>query len=301
MKDTLFLLNPKANEETAMHEWRYLQKHFSALPKEPVDMTTIPDLSAYIGEKNPKVVIIAGGDGTINKVVQAVLPLKKQPLLAILPLGFGNALSNCLGVESAVKAMQVIEKRPEKLSIDIFKTTIPEIPVGVFTMGIGFDGQVVHTRMFHRYIGIRSYVLAVARSYFTHVERKLTFTIDHAITMTGVASALILSNAPTIGKNFITSPDAKLNDGFLDGTLFSSHYAYITNLRFRGFKHPLYSEKNKVYFRAHHITISGDQFAQVDGDPAVHVAPIEIEVVPNAVTFLRNINSEILLPTLPFV
>ncbi len=301
MKNILYLINPKANEDTALRHWKYIQKKFPSLPKDPLDVTKIPNLTEFLIQQKPQTVVIAGGDGTINKVCQAVLPLKSKPSLAVMPIGFGNALSYCLGVETVEKALYVIKNTPAKLTIDLFKTTIPEIPIGVFTMGIGFDGQVVHTRMFHRYIGIRSYTLAVIRSYITHVEKKLTFTLDHSITMTGIASALMIANAPTIGRNFISSENAKLNDGLLDCTLFSSHYAYLTNLRLRGFKHPLYSEKNKVNFRAKHIKISGDQFAQVDGDPAIHVKPIEIEVLPKAVTFLRNTTEEILLPSVPFV
>lgn len=300
MKDTLFLLNPLANEATAKKRWKAVAQKYSFLPKDPVDVTKIEDLSAFIAEKKPKTVVIAGGDGTVNKVCQAVLPLKNKPSLALLPIGFGNALSYCLGVETIDKAIDVLRHSGETLTIDLFKTTIPEVPVGVFTMGVGFDGQIVHTRMYHRYIGVRSYILSIIQSYFTHVDKQLTLTIDGETTITTTASALILANAPIIGRNFLLSDSAKLNDGLLDCTLFSSHYAYITNFRIRGFKHPLYSEKNKVHFQAKRISISGEQFAQVDGDPAIHIKPIEIEVLPKAVTFLRNAISKIDLPNIPF-
>lgn len=299
-KNTLYLLNPLANEKSAKKRYEILQKKYAFLPKDPIDVTKIDDLKAYIEKENPEKIVIAGGDGTINKVCQAVIQLKEKPTMALLPIGFGNALSFCLGVETVEKAISVIKNPQESLTIDLFKTTIPEVPLGVFTMGVGFDGQIVHTRMYHAYIGIRSYILSIIRSYFTHVDRQLTLTIDHETTITSVASALIMANAPIIGRNFLLSDTAKLNDGFLDCTLFSSHYAYITNFRMRGFKHPLYSEKNKVYFKAKHISISGDQFAQVDGDPAIHVKPIEIEVMPKAVTFYRNALSQIVLPSIPF-
>ncbi len=301
MNKVLYLINPKANEGTALKRWKKLRKKFSDLPQDPVDVTKVPDMTEFLKEKKPDIVMIAGGDGTINKICESVLRLEKQPLLSVIPLGFGNAMSYCLGVETPEKALFVVRHMPDKLAIDLFKTTIPEIPIGVFTMGIGFDAQIVHTRMYHTYIGFRSYVLAAFRSYFTHVERRFTLTVDHGMTMNAIASALIIANAPTIGRNFILSEDAKVNDAWLDCTLFSSHYAYLTNLRLRGFKHPLYSEKNKVNFRAKHIKISGDQFAQVDGDPAIHVKPIEIEILPKAVTFIRNKTSEIVLPSVPFV
>lgn len=300
MKNTLFLLNPFSNESTGKKRWQVIQGRYSFLPKEPIDVTKIANLSAFLAEKQPEMIVIVGGDGTVNKVCQAVLSLKKKPKLALLPIGFGNALSYCLGVETLEKAVGVIKNPQESLTIDLFKTTIPEVPIGVFTMGVGFDRQIVHTRMYHRYIGVRSYVLSIIQSYFTHVDKQLTLTIDGETTITTTASALILANAPIIGRNFLLSDSAKLNDGLLDCTLFSSHYAYITNFRIRGFKHPLYSEKNKVHFQAKRISISGEQFAQVDGDPAIHVKPIEIEVLPKAITFFRNSISQIDLPNVPF-
>ncbi|HET9946742.1 MAG TPA: diacylglycerol kinase family protein [Patescibacteria group bacterium] len=296
----LFLINSKANEGDAMKRWRVIAKKYKTLSENPVDMTTIADLSGFIKNDNPDLVVIIGGDGAINRVCQAVSPLSKKPLLAIIPLGFGNALSKCFGVETVEKAVSVLEKQPGKVLIDLFKTTIPEKPIGVFSMGVGFDAQIVHTRMYHRYIGMRSYILAAIQSSIMHTMHKLTITIDHKITLSSTATALIIANSPTIGRNFILSEDAKLDDGFLDCTLFSSHYAYFTNLRLRGFKHPLYSDENKVHFRAKHITISGEQFAQVDGDPAIHIKPIEIEILPKAVTFLRNDIEKIELEQMPF-
>lgn len=297
----IYLLNPKANENHARDSWRKLQARYKILPKEPVNILDIGDLANFIQHENPSLVVAVGGDGTVNRICGALVSLEKKPDMALLPLGYGNALSYCLGVETAEKAMRVIKNPHKKVTIDLFSTTIPEIPIGVFSMGVGFDGQIVHARMHHRYIGLRSYALAVIRSYFAHVTKRLKFTIDYNVTMTSTASALSISNAPTIGKNFVLSENAKINDGYLDCTLFSSHYAYLTNMRIKGFKHPLYSEYNKVHFLAKHIKIEGDQYAQVDGDPAIHIKPIEISILPGQVTFLRNDDEEIELPTLPFV
>lgn len=297
----LYLLNPKANENQGWDGWRKLKKKYAFLPEKPVNILDIGDLPRFLEKERPDVVVAVGGDGTVNRICSALVSLPEKPEMALLPLGFGNALSYCLGVETPAKAIHVLRKPEKKVTIDLFSTTIPEIPIGVFSMGVGFDGQIVHARMHHRYIGLRSYALAVIRSYFAHVTKRLKFTIDYNVTMTSTASALSISNAPTIGKNFVLAEDAKINDGYLDCTLFSSHYAYLTNMRIKGFKHPLYSEYNKVHFRAKHIKIEGDQYAQVDGDPAIHIKPIEISILPKQITFLRNEDEEIELPTLPFV
>ncbi len=298
--DILYILNPLANEGNASRQWRQLEKKYG-LPKNPIDLTQVGNLTELIESSRPRMIVIAGGDGTVNSISKAILSLKHKPSLLVFPLGFGNALTYCFGTETPEKALYVMRNMPKEVTVDIIKTSIPELPIGIFTMGVGFDGQIVHTRMYHRYIGLRSYILATIRSYVTHVQKTFTITIDRKVTFTAHATALIVANAPTIGRNVILSEDAKMNDGLLNCTLFSSRYAYLTNLRIRGFKHPLYSEDNKVYFQAQHIHILGHQYAQVDGDPAVLTNPLEIELVKKQITFVTNKPEQIELPSLPFV
>jgi diacylglycerol kinase (ATP) len=298
--NTLFLINPQANEKEALKVWERKKKKLPLLPT-PIDLTTIPVLSDFIKEKNPRLIIIGGGDGTINVVCNAILEIKHKPTLAILPLGFGNALSSSLGVETLEKAYDVIAHQPLSVAIDLFHTSLSDMPIGVFTMGVGLDGQIVHARTFFRYIGLRSYTVSVIRSFFEHRNKPMIITIDHDVQLTATVSSLVLTNAPTLGKHFLLAEHAKLNDGFLDGIIFSSHYAYLTNLRLRGFKHPLYSEENKVFFKAKHLRIDGEPFAQIDGEALQLKQALEIQVLPKAVTFLRNIDKKIILPEIPFV
>jgi len=300
LSNTLFFINSKANEKEALKVWHRHKKKFPLLPS-PIDITTIDNVSKFIKEKNPQLIIIGGGDGTINTVSYAILGLTTQPTLAIFPLGFGNALSYSLGVETLEKAYEVIINRPHTNAIDIFQTSINNMPIGVFTMGVGFDGQIVHARTHYRYIGLRSYTVSIIRSYFEHHNKPIIVTVDKSVQMTATVSSLVITNAPTLGKHFLVAEHAKLNDGLLDGIIFPTHYAYLTNLRLRGFKHPLYSEENKVFFKARHLRIDGEPFAQIDGDPLQLQQAIEIEVIPQAITFLRNTDKNIMLPEVPFI
>ena len=227
--------------------------------------------------------------------------MHKKPLLSILPFGFGNAISYCLGVETLEKAIEVIQNRPYTVNIDLFKTNVTNHSIGVFSVSVGFDARIVFDRQHYKYIGVRSYILSALRNLVFHPEQEITFTIDKEVTLTARASSLVIANCPVIGQNYIISSSAKLNDGLLDCTLFSTKYDYITNLRFQGFKHPLYSELGKVRFKASHIMIEGEPYVQIDGDPVVQREEVEIEVAPSQLTFLRNTKDKINQLYLPFV
>jgi diacylglycerol kinase (ATP) len=299
-EEILFVINPKSKEGNALKLWNKARNEYGFLPNDPLDITQI-SLKEVIAERKPKLIVIAGGDGTINTVCRAVFDLEKKPLLAIIPFGFGNAISYCLGVETVQKAIEVIKHQEYKITIDLLKTNLSKHVIGVFSVSVGYDARIVFNRQQYRYIGFRSYILSGLRSFFAHAEKEITFTVDKKVTFNARASSLVIANCPVIGQNYIVSPNAKMNDGLLDCTLFSTKFTYLTNLRIQGFKHPLYSELGKVRFKASSIRIEGEPYVQIDGDPMMQREGVEIEILPSQLTFLRNKDTNINQMYLPFV
>jgi diacylglycerol kinase (ATP) len=285
---TIVLYNPLSNEGQAKRDLENLTKRYASLFQSVYSLLEINNLPAFLKEKAPDVVVIAGGDGAINTVTQATLKLSHQPKLAILPLGFGNALSYCLGVETLEKAVAVLQNPKHSVALDVMKTNLSQIPIGLFNISVGFDARIVHNRITHRYIGFWSYFLSTFRSFLFHPHSEITFTIDHSVKLSALASSLMVASGPIIGYNYLVAPQAKLNDGLLDCTLFSTKYDYLTNLRLRGFKHPLYSRLGKVHFKAKHIKIEGEPYVQIDGDPVEQRGGLEISVAEKQVTFFYN-------------
>lgn len=297
--DIMFILNPLSQEGAVTKAWDKARKKYPQLPENPVNMVT-DDVSELIKTKKPKVVAIAGGDGAVNFVCKQVSQLKQKPLLTILPFGTGNALSYCFGVETLAKAIDVLEKQNKKVTIDLMKTNIPDHEVGVMSASAGVDARSIFHRQDFRYIGWGAYFASAIQSFVFHPEEEITFTIDHKVTLSAKASSLFIANSPVIGLNYLVAPKAKLNDGVLDCTLFSTKYAFLRNIRVNGFKHPLYTELGKVRFKAAHIKIEGNPYVQIDGDPVKHRGAIEIEIWPSQLDFLRSNEENIRQEDLPF-
>ena len=55
-------------------------------------------------------IVAAGGDGTINEVINGIAPLEKRPKLAIIPGGTTNDFARALQIprDNVVKAAEVI-------------------------------------------------------------------------------------------------------------------------------------------------------------------------------------------------
>lgn len=79
--------------------------------------------------------VAAGGDGTINEVVNGIAPLKRRPKMAIIPAGTTNDYARALKIprDNIVKAAEVIKKiklskwilaKPAKITLSILRRVV---------------------------------------------------------------------------------------------------------------------------------------------------------------------------------
>ncbi len=155
-------------------------------------------------------VIIIGGDGTVNTVMNTLRLAKIN--IGIIPSGSGNGLALAAGISKDYKKALalIIDGKPQY--IDAFECN------GQFACmlcGIGFDAQVAHDFAKQKKRGlitytkqsIKNFVTAKAYSFQVEIENK-SIEID--------AFFLSIANSNQFGNNFTIAPKASLNDGLLD-------------------------------------------------------------------------------------
>ncbi|HVF01918.1 MAG TPA: diacylglycerol kinase family protein [Rubrobacteraceae bacterium] len=172
------------------------------------------ELAALAGDK---LVIAAGGDGTVNEVVNG---LSREATLGILPLGTANVMARELG----------LPLKPEVACERILAGGESWIDVGVaanhegaerrFTCmaGLGFDAHVVNevTPRLKRYLKWLAFPLAALKVYFEGDLPKL-----HVIhgEKTYVTQFAIIANGQYYGGDFRVAEDAALATGKLEVVL----------------------------------------------------------------------------------
>lgn len=287
--DTLYLFNSLSNGGRSIKSWDSLRLTHTFLPETPHDVTKISNLSKFLKERSPKFVVVAGGDGTVNSVASVIMKLADKPTIAVLPIGFGNALSYNLGVDDLDKSLEVITSKRRTLSLDVIKTNIEKLPYGLFAVSIGFDAHVVLDKdsKFLKRINPYSYILSAISVFVKHKPKSLKVVVDEKFEIETLAASILVANGPIIGKNIFISENAQFNDGLLNCTIFMSKSSYLKNFRYKGIKHPLYKEnEGKVTFSAKHLRISGESHVQVDGDATVMNKPIELSIADTRLKFL---------------
>lgn len=181
-------------------------------------------MAAEAARQGVDLVIAAGGDGTINEIVNglhALLPTEadaspaaRLPRLGIIPLGTGNDLASALELPTTV---------PEAVRVAVQGTPI-EVDVGlvgercflnVSTGGFGAEAAEEAGSEIKRALGPLAYVITGARKFASLEVSTARFT-DQDVIYEGPFLIFAVGNSRRTGGGNWLTPRADLSDGLLD-------------------------------------------------------------------------------------
>jgi YegS/Rv2252/BmrU family lipid kinase len=174
-------------------------------------------------EANRDVLVVAGGDGTINEAVQALAGTSTA--LGFLPYGTVNVWAREIGLPMTPReaAVSLLSGRTETLDLGIANDRY-----FLLMAGIGFDSEVVRrsqkVERFKSRFGILPYVavtLATA-TFYRGVDVELRY--DGVIRRVQ-ALMLVLGNTRLYGGRYRFTPEAVATDGWLDLCIVKGHGA----------------------------------------------------------------------------
>ncbi|HET6409162.1 MAG TPA: diacylglycerol kinase family protein [Chthoniobacteraceae bacterium] len=224
MEDILVILNPAARSERARNVWDRIQ----SLPRAKVRPTEGPGdaqrFAREAAEAGVRTVVAAGGDGTINDVVNGLAG--SDTSLAILPVGTMNVFAAEMGLPNDLEeAWEIIESGYTR-SIDLAQAN------GHFFVqlaGIGFDAQVVERTSwnFKKNFGPLSYLVSAAQ---IAAEKPPRIKVESA-GKSYEGSFVLIGNGRFYGAPIKVFKDAKLDDGLLDVVILKN-LGYLELARF---------------------------------------------------------------------
>lgn len=171
--------------------------------------------------------IIAGGDGTLNEVINGLNPAIEKKL-GILPIGSGNDFAKALGLSSSLNdnLKLVFNRDPRLLSpdlgqISIFDETNKLVKTNRFvnSCGIGFDAYVAHLNQTNKILsGLASYIVAIIKALWEHNSVDIDAKFDER-TFEGEKLFISIGNGETAGGGLYLTPGAIIDDGYLNYTI----------------------------------------------------------------------------------
>jgi YegS/Rv2252/BmrU family lipid kinase len=250
------------------------------------------DATRLAGEavsEKPYAIVAAGGDGTINEVINGMV--KSDVPLAILPLGTTNVLAKELGIpEEITAALEVVVSKSAR------NVSLGKIELGPDTdsatsryfclmAGIGFDGKAVHdvNESIKKKAGKAAYIWSGIKNFLHYSPNQLFYEIDGK-EYTGYCS--ITGKASRYGGNFMITPDANLSEPVLYTCIFQGNkrsdlFRYV----FKSVTGSLLKERDIIYIKSTSLEVLGKAHVQIDGD-YLGVTPAKITVEKDALKII---------------
>lgn len=203
----------------------HIKKPFQKLSSEP---TFFPTDKSSQGAKaaraaladGHKKILVAGGDGTLRKVVQEVAGSNAS--VGILPIGTGNILARNLklplSLDAAVK--RVISGKPYEIDLGQARLVRPDgaLEEYLFTgfAGVGMDARLMENTQpeLKKRIGWIAYIEGGIRSLPLKFEKFDVSLNDQTRTLKSYS--LLVGNVGLLPGAISMMPDARLDDGRLD-------------------------------------------------------------------------------------
>lgn len=156
-------------------------------------------------------IIVAGGDGTIHRVLQATKGCRVVKL-ALIPAGTANHLANALSIPSNLDAAVDVIAGGRTRCIDL-----GVINGNVFSQaaGAGFHASAFRLYGEHKHKSMSDAVSAIMTALGSWEPRLMKVVID-GIPYTEELTQITAANTPAYGGIFNIAPQAVLDDGLLD-------------------------------------------------------------------------------------
>jgi len=234
-------------------------------------------------------VLAAGGDGTVNEVVNGLLatgmPGEALPL-GLVPVGTQNVLAHELGLPVAdLDATLALLRAGRTRRIDAGLAGGRHF---VLMAGFGFDAQVVREvlRPVKALLGPAAYAFATVGALATYRSTQVRLRLDGEEVRSEAFLVVVANAASYAYRQIKLAPFAALDDGWLDVCVFErargDRVGFATQMMAVLARRHLRDPRVR-YYRGKHLVLESDPpiQGQMDGD-TFGETPIEIFVVPRA-------------------
>ena len=242
-------------------------------------------------------IIVVGGDGTLNEVVNGLFIQKqcepKEILLAVIAVGTGNDWVRTFGIpRNYTAAIRAIVEGHSYLQ-DVGKTTYTESKVEqtrymANVAGLGFDAYVIqifnHLKL-KGYKGKWLYLYSLLKGYFSAKPAGATIEVDGKVIYNKLLFSLAVGICRYNGGGIQQLPRAVANDGLLDLTIIRPvHWWHVVFRAARLFNGEIYSIGHVSHAQGKIIKITSVPSMPLETDGELQCGtPVTISVVPQAI------------------
>ena len=182
------------------------------------------ELAAAACERGFGVVVAAGGDGTVNEVVNGLMAAKAAgkacPVLAAFSVGRGNDFAYGADLPGTLEECVTVLARGEKRAMDVGIVRGGDYPDGKYFangVGVGFDTIVgLEAAKMKRVHGFMAYVLGALKTFALFPDAPLVRLAWDGQRLEQECQQISIMNGKRMGGTFFMAPNAENHDGRFD-------------------------------------------------------------------------------------
>ena len=226
-KDILLIINPNASKGRGRKKAHEIKDAFQRNSRQcTIAYTNGPNHAAMLAKKGVlyeyKVIVAAGGDGTVNEVLNGIMSAENHEnvTMGIIPIGRGNDFAWQAGIPgNIIKAVDLIlANKADRVDIGLCVGTGHKNGLYFFNgAGFGFEPAVNFRAMGYRHLnGMPSYIAAFIYILFhfpSPYHIRMVIDGDERILDTQQIS---VCNGRRMGSAFMLAPNASIADGYFD-------------------------------------------------------------------------------------
>ena len=233
-------------------------------------------------------IIVSGGDGTVNEVAKGIVKSENKIPVAILASGTVNDFANYMKIPKDVNDFYNMIKRFETVSVDLGKLNddyFVNVAAGGILSNVGYqvlpEAKLVLGRMAYYLEGLKEITLQGIKPINLQIESEEYSSVEDVL-------LFLISNSSSIGGFKKIAPKADVLDGLLDIVIVKkSDVGNLANIFFNIFSGEHVNHPNVIYFKSNNIKLSttDDVNIDIDGEYGGKL-PATFQVVPKAFKIL---------------
>ncbi|HZE58027.1 MAG TPA: diacylglycerol kinase family protein [Chthoniobacterales bacterium] len=292
MRSTSIILNPSAGGVRDLDE--VVARLGRRFPSAKIRFTNKPGSAARFARtalrKGCELIIAAGGDGTLNEVINGIGENLGEAQVGLIPLGTGNDFARSIGVPTDLEAAIDLIRAGTTRAVDLVRVTSDELRYFVNVSAGGFSGLVDEklTPEMKKTWGPLAYLRGAAAAWPELRAYRTTLAFDEDESLMLELYNVVVANGRYVASGTLIAPEAEIDDGLLDVVLIPKRPAPELALAMAQIALGTHlSSKTIVFRRAAKLTVNSKpgMWFNVDGE-LVGNEPARFEIVPRALRFI---------------
>ena len=236
-------------------------------------------LAQAASEARDSLLVVVGGDGTVNEVVNGVAGAGAE--IAVLPCGTGQDFGRTHGIPSRFDDAVRVALGDERRTIDLGRVELDDGTSRFFAnvASAGMSGAVARRAngMTKALGGRVTFFYALTREFIRWQNTQVTVRLDEGVRREGPMHDVIVANGRYHAGGMKLAPEARQDDGLFDVVTIGD----VTKLDFLTTAPKLYSGRYLAHLK---VELVRSSFAAIDADVPL---PIEVDGEPIGTTPAR--------------